>query len=61
MHKRDEGRYRTQGAHDRNPMAYVVNAGRASYITEAAYRAKGYQPAFEDLPTESDYDSRGSV
>jgi hypothetical protein len=38
-------------------MAYVVDGGRASYITEAAYRAKGYSPAFEDLPTEADYDS----
>ena len=57
MHKREEGRYRTQGARDRTPMAYVVDGGRASYITEAAYRAKGYSPPFEDLPTEAEYDS----
>jgi hypothetical protein len=38
-------------------MAYVVDGSRATYITGAEYRAKGYNPAFEDLPTESDYDA----
>jgi hypothetical protein len=57
MQKRDEGRYRTEASEDRGPMAYVVHGGRASYISEAAYRAKRYSLAFEDLPTEADYDS----
>lgn len=57
MQKRNEGRYRTESSGDHGPMAYVVDGSRATYITEAAYRAKGYDPAFEDLPTESEYDA----
>jgi hypothetical protein len=26
-------------------MAYVIDGSRATYITEAGYRAKGYNPA----------------
>ncbi len=35
-------------------MAYVM-AHPPIYITEAAYRAKGYRPVFEKLPTEDEY------
>jgi hypothetical protein len=38
-------------------MAYVVDGSRATYISEVMYRAKGYSPAFDDLPTESEYDA----
>lgn len=38
-------------------MVYVIGGGAPSYITEAMYRAKGLKPAFEDLPTEAEYDA----
>jgi hypothetical protein len=41
-------------------MVYVRGAGGPSYVTEAVYRAKGYKPAFENLPTEDEYDAQGS-
>jgi hypothetical protein len=37
-------------------MAFVVDESTAAYITDA-YRARGYSPAFDDLPTESEYDA----
>ena len=49
-----QGQYRSvrpQGA-----MAYVIDGGVASYISEAAYRQKKYLPKFDDLPTEEEYD-----
>jgi len=57
--RRPQGRYRTEPAGDRGRMAYVVDGFSASYVTEAAYRAKGYQPDFEELPTEDKYDAGG--
>ena len=42
---------RPQGA-----MAYVIDGGVASYISETAYRQKNYLPKFDDLPTEEEYD-----
>jgi len=41
-------------------MAYVFGGGSPSYVTEAAYRAKGYAPDFERLPTEDEYDAMPS-
>ena len=38
-------------------MAYVIDRGTASYVNEATYRAKGYEPDFDKLPTEDDYDA----
>jgi hypothetical protein len=38
-------------------MVYVVGGGPAAYLTEAAYRAKGYEPHFDQLPTETEYDA----
>jgi hypothetical protein len=54
---RPQGRYRTEPGGDRSPMAYVLDGGSASYVTEAVYRAKGYTPDFDELPTEDEYDS----
>ena len=51
---RVQGQYRSvrpQGA-----MAYVIDGGVASYISETAYRQKNYLPKFDDLPTEEEYD-----
>jgi hypothetical protein len=40
-------------------MAYVM-AHPPIYVTEAVYRAKGYRPAFEMLPTEDEYHAQTS-
>jgi hypothetical protein len=57
--QRFEGQYRTQPTGDREAMVYVRGGAAPSYMTEATYRAKGYRPSFEKLPTEEEYDSRG--
>lgn len=54
--KRPQGQYRTVPSGDREPMAYVLVGSVASYITETAYREKEYEPAFDELPTEDEYD-----
>lgn len=54
---KSQGQYRTEPVGDRSPMAYVMGHPPI-YITEAAYRAKRYKPAFEKLPTEDEYDAR---
>ena len=54
---RPQGRYRTEPTDDHSPMAYVLDGGTASYVTEAVYRAKGYIPDFDELPTEDEYDA----
>ena len=58
MMHRSEGQYRTVPAGDRTPMVYVRGSSGRSYVTEAVYRAKGYKPAFEKLPTEDQYDAQ---
>jgi len=58
--RRPQGQYRTQPADGHTPMAYVLGGGSPSYVTEAAYRAKGYLPDFEKLPTEDEYDTQRS-
>jgi len=55
---RFEGQYRTTPAGDHSPMVYVRGGTAPTYMTEAAYRAKGYRPSFEKLPTEEQYDAR---
>jgi hypothetical protein len=55
---RFEGQYRTTPVGGRSPMVYVRGSAAPTYMTEAAYRAKGYKPTFENLPTEEEYDAR---
>jgi hypothetical protein len=52
---RPEGQYRTNPEGDREPMAYVIDRGAATFVAEATYRAKGCFPAFDELPTEDQY------
>jgi hypothetical protein len=52
-----EGKYRTEATSHRPPMAYVIDGRTAAFITEETYRAKGYKPAFESLPTEDEYNA----
>ena len=54
---RTQGRYRTEPVGDHTPMAYVIDGASASYVTEAVYRANGYNPEFDKLPTEQEYDA----
>lgn len=55
MSKWQQGQYRTEPAKGRQPMAYVIDGKAASFVDEATYRAKGYEPSFETLPTEDEY------
>lgn len=58
MHsKRPQGRYRTLPTASRPPMAYVVDGGTASFIAEETYRSKRFEPDFDTLPTEQEYDA----
>ena len=54
--KRQQGQYRTEPTGDRGPMAYVLVGKVANYVTEAAYRGMGYDPPFDELPTEEEFD-----
>jgi hypothetical protein len=56
-HRTPQGQYRTKPSGDHAPMAYVLGGGSPTYVTEAIYRAKGYVPPFEKLPTEDEYDA----
>ena len=38
-------------------MVYVWGGGTPTYVNEATYRAKGYLPLFEELPTEDEFDA----
>jgi hypothetical protein len=55
--RKPRGQYRTEPSNTASPMVYVVGGGTPTYLTEAAYRARGYEPAFEELPTEDQYDA----
>lgn len=55
--RKPQGQYRTEPQGDHVPMVYVWGSDTPTYVTEAIYRAKGYLPAFEDLPTEDEYDA----
>jgi hypothetical protein len=50
-----QGRYRTAASEHRPARAYVIDGGKAYFLTEEAYRAKALEPAFETLPTEDQY------
>ena len=55
--RKPQGQYRTAPSEGRSAMVYVVGGGPATYMTEATYRAKGYEPEFDQLPTEAQYDA----
>jgi hypothetical protein len=50
-----QGIYRTEPVGTHGPRAYVQDGNIASFVEEDSYRRKGYQPPFEQLPTEADY------
>lgn len=58
--RKPQGQYRTVPDGDHAPMVYVWGSGAAIYVTEATYRAKGFLPLFEKLPTEDEYDASRS-
>lgn len=55
--KRPQGQYRKVPVGEQLPMAYVIDRGTASYVNEATYRAKCYEPDFDKLPTEDEFDA----
>jgi hypothetical protein len=55
MRRLAEGRYRTAASEHRPARAYVIDGGKAYFVTEETYRAKELQPAFDALPTEDQY------
>lgn len=55
MRRFTEGRYRTEASEHRPARAYVIDGGKAFFVTEETYRAKGFRPPFETLPTEDQY------
>lgn len=57
MQKRTEGRYRTEPTEHRLARAYVIDGGKAFFVTDEVYRAREFQPSFETLPTEDQYHS----
>lgn len=57
MAKWPQGQYRTPPTKQRQPMAYVVDGRIASFVTEGVYRAKGFKPPFEELPSEDEYNA----
>ena len=57
MQKRTEGRYRTEPTEHRLARAYVIDGGKAFFVTDEVYRARELQPSFETLPTEDQYHS----
>jgi hypothetical protein len=57
MANRPQGQYRTPATEQRPPMAYVIDGRIATFVTEEVYQAKGYEPVFEKLPTEDEYNA----
>jgi hypothetical protein len=57
--KRSYGRYRWQVPESEAAYAYVSDGALAFDIDEAAYRMRGYLPAFDALPTKEEYVQNG--
>jgi hypothetical protein len=57
MAKWAQGQYRTPATEQRPAMAYVVDGRIATFVSEEVYRLKGYEPAFDKLPTEDEYNA----
>ena len=48
------GRYKIRTPLSGKDLAYVSDLFTSTFVDESEYRAKGYQPAFEDLPRKED-------
>ncbi len=55
MRKTPIGLYQTPAVGSREAEAYVSDGTIGSFVPESTYRAKGYQPDFEKLPTEAQF------
>jgi hypothetical protein len=51
------GKYRCAAIGTLEASAYVESGGASSFVAEAAYRAHGYTPEFDALPTEEQYEA----
>lgn len=56
MTKAPRGYYRTRRSDGVEDEAWTEDGEGARYVKESVYRAKGYDPAWEDLPWKEDYD-----
>ena len=49
------GRYKIRTPVSGKDLAYVTDLFTSTFVDESEYRARGYQPAFEELPRKEDY------
>ena len=49
------GRYKIRTPLSGKDLAYVTDLLTSTFVDESEYHARGYQPAFEDLPRKEDY------
>jgi hypothetical protein len=42
------------------PLVYVTGGDVMEFVTESDYGTRGYQPDFETLPSEQEYDANGA-
>lgn len=54
------GRYRCAPVGTHGERAYVEDGGVGSFVERTSYEGKGYQPPFESLPTEDEYNAQKS-
>jgi hypothetical protein len=54
------GQFR-QSPIDAEPLAYVIMPIGGCFITETVYRARGYAPRFEALPSQEEYEAAGGM
>jgi hypothetical protein len=55
MTKIPVGKFRTPAVGSREAEAYVEDGGIGSFVPESTYGARNYQPPFDDLPTQEQY------
>ena len=60
MVKVPAGQYRTPAVGTREAEAYVEDGTLGSFVPESRYKDKNYQPPFEKLPTQEQYNDRAA-
>jgi hypothetical protein len=54
------GQFRLPATGGAEPLVYVAGGDVMEFVTESDYRTRGYQPNFETLPYEQEYDANGA-
>jgi hypothetical protein len=52
------GKYRVHGRDGRPEVARIIDVNIAVDVDEELYRARGYQPPFDELPWQDDHEAR---